>query len=244
MRWCTVQTNECDLQAKTFRNICTHHKLRSNNENKFPETRLVDCRSVSLCGLVDLKYFRVFCLAQNSISTFRLIFAKKIPPDRYRNPIINLRRSEVIGNIMGSDALAPCVARTSAPMILTVWNRKVLVLHEEGFKLPVSCQGGGGWGGWGWGRGWGGGVGGGGVGWVVGVGWGGVGGWWWGGGVGGWGGGGGGVGWGGGGWGGGGGVDDMNCRKKCMFPMKNFARKGLMFDFTHECARILGNLGE
>ena len=36
MRWCTVQTNEYDLQAKTYPNICTHHKLRINNENKFP----------------------------------------------------------------------------------------------------------------------------------------------------------------------------------------------------------------
>ena len=36
MRWCTVQTNEYDLQAKTYPNICTHHKLHTNNENKFP----------------------------------------------------------------------------------------------------------------------------------------------------------------------------------------------------------------
>ena len=36
MRWCTVQTNEYDLQAKTFPNICTHHKLHNNDENKFP----------------------------------------------------------------------------------------------------------------------------------------------------------------------------------------------------------------
>ena len=36
MRWCTVQTNEYDLQAKTYPNICTLHKLHNNNENKFP----------------------------------------------------------------------------------------------------------------------------------------------------------------------------------------------------------------
>ena len=36
MRWCTVQTNEYDLQAKTYPNICTHHKLHNDNENKFP----------------------------------------------------------------------------------------------------------------------------------------------------------------------------------------------------------------
>ena len=34
MRWCTVQTN--DLEAKTYPNICNHHKLHNNNENKFP----------------------------------------------------------------------------------------------------------------------------------------------------------------------------------------------------------------
>ena len=38
------------------------------------------------------------------------------------------------------DALAPCVARTSAAMILIVWNRQVLVLLKDGFQLPVSYQ--------------------------------------------------------------------------------------------------------
>ena len=36
MRWCNVQTNEYDLQAKTYPAICTHHKLRNKNENKIP----------------------------------------------------------------------------------------------------------------------------------------------------------------------------------------------------------------
>ena len=36
MRWCNVQTNEHDLQAKTYLNICIHHKLHNNNENKIP----------------------------------------------------------------------------------------------------------------------------------------------------------------------------------------------------------------
>ena len=44
---------------------------------------------------------------------------------------------------MVADALAPCVARTSAVMILPMWNRQVLVLLEEGFQLPVSYQCGG-----------------------------------------------------------------------------------------------------
>ena len=41
---------------------------------------------------------------------------------------------------MAVDALASCVAWTSAPMILTMWNRRVLVIQEEGFPLPVPCQ--------------------------------------------------------------------------------------------------------
>ena len=36
MRWCNVQTNEYDLQAKTYPTICTRHKLRNDNENKVP----------------------------------------------------------------------------------------------------------------------------------------------------------------------------------------------------------------
>ena len=34
MRRCNVQTNEYDLQAKTYPTICAHHKLRTNNEKK------------------------------------------------------------------------------------------------------------------------------------------------------------------------------------------------------------------
>ena len=36
MRWCNVQTNEYDLEAKTRPTIYTHHKLHNTNENKFP----------------------------------------------------------------------------------------------------------------------------------------------------------------------------------------------------------------
>ena len=39
---------------------------------------------------------------------------------------------------MVADALAPCVARTSAAMILIMVNRQVLVLLEDEFKQPVS----------------------------------------------------------------------------------------------------------
>ena len=31
-----VQTNEHDVQDKTYPIICTHHKLHNTNENKFP----------------------------------------------------------------------------------------------------------------------------------------------------------------------------------------------------------------
>ena len=39
---------------------------------------------------------------------------------------------------MFADALAPCVARTSAAVILIMYNRQVLVLLEDEFQLPVS----------------------------------------------------------------------------------------------------------
>ena len=38
---------------------------------------------------------------------------------------------------MVADALAPCVARTSAAMILIIYNRQFLVLPEEEFQLLV-----------------------------------------------------------------------------------------------------------
>ena len=41
MRWCNVQANEYDLQAKTYPTICTHHKLHNTNENKFRFSRNV-----------------------------------------------------------------------------------------------------------------------------------------------------------------------------------------------------------
>ena len=41
-------------------------------------------------------------------------------------------------NIMYADSLAPCVARTSAAMILIIYDRQVPVLLEEEFPLPES----------------------------------------------------------------------------------------------------------
>ena len=35
IRWCNVQIDEYDLQAETYPNICTHHKLHNTNENSF-----------------------------------------------------------------------------------------------------------------------------------------------------------------------------------------------------------------
>ena len=45
-------------------------------------------------------------------------------------------------NTIAADALAPCVAKTSAAMVLNVSNKKVLVFNEEAFQqvLPTPCQ--------------------------------------------------------------------------------------------------------
>ena len=38
MRWCNVEIDEYDLQAKTYPTICTHHKLYNNEKIPvFPE---------------------------------------------------------------------------------------------------------------------------------------------------------------------------------------------------------------
>ena len=44
---------------------------------------------------------------------------------------------------MVAGALAPYIARASAAMILTMWNRYARVFLEEGFQLPASYQCGG-----------------------------------------------------------------------------------------------------
>ena len=36
MRCCYVQTNEYDLQDRTYPTLSSHHKLHNNNENKLP----------------------------------------------------------------------------------------------------------------------------------------------------------------------------------------------------------------
>ena len=43
-------------------------------------------------------------------------------------------------NTMAADALAPSLARSSAAIVLTMQDGRVLVFHEEGFQLPVASQ--------------------------------------------------------------------------------------------------------
>ena len=40
-------------------------------------------------------------------------------------------------NTMAADALATCVARSSATMVLTTQDKQVLVFHEEGLQLTT-----------------------------------------------------------------------------------------------------------
>ena len=61
-------------------------------------------------------------------------------------PLLGPHQPRYIGltlNIMVADALAPCITRASAAMILIIQNRQVLVLPKEEFQLPVSYQCGG-----------------------------------------------------------------------------------------------------
>ena len=56
---------------------------------------------------------------------------------------LNLRGAEIVifwdnqVNTIAADALATCVARSSAAMILIMQDKQVLVIHEERFQLPV-----------------------------------------------------------------------------------------------------------
>ena len=50
MKLYNEQTNECDLQAKTYPTICTHHKVHNNNENKFPVYIMWLCWQVETNG--------------------------------------------------------------------------------------------------------------------------------------------------------------------------------------------------
>ena len=43
-------------------------------------------------------------------------------------------------NIIAADALAPCTARSSVAMILTVLDDWFLVFHEEGFEIDELIQ--------------------------------------------------------------------------------------------------------
>ena len=38
---------------------------------------------------------------------------------------------------MAADALAPCVTKSSAAMVLIMQDEHVLVFHEEGFQQPA-----------------------------------------------------------------------------------------------------------
>ena len=41
---------------------------------------------------------------------------------------------------MAADSLAPCDAKSSAAMVLTMWDKRILVFHNEKFQALVSSQ--------------------------------------------------------------------------------------------------------
>ena len=51
-----------------------------------------------------------------------------------------LEYSEKVFNTMAADDLAPCVARSSAAMVLTKQDKQVLIYHKDTFQLPVPSQ--------------------------------------------------------------------------------------------------------
>ena len=52
----------------------------------------------------------------------------------------NLFDAKIYFNAMATDALAPCVAKSSAAMVLTTRNLCVLVFHVEAFQRHTPSQ--------------------------------------------------------------------------------------------------------
>ena len=43
-------------------------------------------------------------------------------------------------SLLASNALDPCVAKSSATMLLTMQDKQVVVFHKEGFQLHATSQ--------------------------------------------------------------------------------------------------------
>ena len=73
MRRCTVETNEYDLQAKMYPNICTHHKLHNNYENKFPVF------PERICFVIDLSTsvcnYNIYTVAERNFCVAGICFS-------------------------------------------------------------------------------------------------------------------------------------------------------------------------
>ena len=82
---------------------------------------------------------QVVCISHENVSNFRpfpsILF---INPSGAKTGIIH----ENLVNTIAADALAPCVARSSAAMLLIMWDHQVLVFDEQEFLVlvPSRCR--------------------------------------------------------------------------------------------------------
>ena len=56
-------------------------------------------------------------------------FNKTLNPADAQNRLLCVNKV----NTMATDTLPPYIARSSAAIVLTMWDKQVLVFHEEGF---------------------------------------------------------------------------------------------------------------
>ena len=54
--------------------------------------------------------------------------------------ILKQEYSKITVNTMAADGLAPCIASTSADVVLTMQHEAVIVFNEEQFQLPTPSQ--------------------------------------------------------------------------------------------------------
>ena len=116
--------------SDTFRNIVINLNMHKCCEYFLSVIRKLVSLICLPCKIVTVKYELTFTLSCNTDWQY----LKPLTCGDRINPV-------KLVNIMVADALAPCVARTSAPMILTIWNRyKLLSYLRTDFNYPCHVN--------------------------------------------------------------------------------------------------------
>ena len=120
MRWSNVQTNECDLQAEKYLIICTHHKLRTNDENKTQFSRNVYGRDLpnfvgiewAECLLIIGRVVEFKFLAWSSIAQSVCQQAFSLLVNSYLRPWVRILPSAEEDNLSPFDSNIACLCQS------------------------------------------------------------------------------------------------------------------------------------